>query len=191
MRPPAWLALLLLSPWCVTTVFAGGPNARARERSLALSRALGGYERTAGADDIRALGPDADQQLIDWAEAPATSRLQRQRAIAALRFVPSVRAHAYARAVLERAAAAVEGPDALDAVAALMALSPYVDALPAVLPQLAHPCADVRHAAAATLGALGSRDALGPLQARLSIERDPTVLSALRHALTRLGSGVR
>jgi hypothetical protein len=168
----------------VILLLAIAGTAAAQPRDLA--RVLGGYERTASADDIRALGPDADRLLIEHAEASGQTRVQRQRAIVALRFVPTARARGYAQSLLAASAAATEGPQAIDAASAITALSAYPDALPLILPQLSHKLAEVRHAAAAALGVLRARDAIGPIQLRLSIESDPGVRLVLGRVLRSL-----
>ena len=151
-----------------------------------LTRVLGGYERTANADDIRALGPDADRLLIEHAEASGQTRVQRQRAIVALRFVPTARARSYAQWLLQASAGATEGPQAIDAASAITALSAHADALPLILPQLSHKLAEVRHAAAAAIGVLRAREAAGPIQLRLSIESDAGVRLVLGRVLRSL-----
>lgn len=161
-------------------------TATAAPRLVDLARVLGGYERTANADDIRALGPEADRMLIDHAEAPNQTRIQRQRAIVALRFVPTSRARSYALALLSASASAEDGPQAIDAASAITALSVYPDALTVILPHLAHASAEVRHSAAAALGVMRARESIGPLQTRLSIERDPGVRLVLQRSLKQL-----
>ncbi|MFI5288333.1 MAG: HEAT repeat domain-containing protein [Polyangia bacterium] len=162
--------------------------ALAQPRSTAtLDRLCGGYEHAPSAAEVRALGPGADQALIDYATAASTSPLRRQRAIAALAFVPSVAAHQLLVAVLSAEGRASRGIAVLDVAAALSALTPYgAPALATVLPYLTHPSADVRQAAANTLGALGLPSAGGALEARLAVERDPSVRVHLAAALARL-----
>jgi hypothetical protein len=137
---------------------------------------LAGVEHTPTADEVKRLGADADQQLIDYAESPRATPIRRMRAILALRFVPSATARAYLSALLARQ------PGALDTAAALSALTPYGrDVLAQVQPYLVHPAADVRHAAVAAMTQLG---ALAPLRARLAVEKDPGVHAEILRALT-------
>jgi hypothetical protein len=159
--------------------------ASAAERAPDLARVLGGYERTASAADIRALGPQADRLLIAHAEAPGQTLVQRQRAIVSLRFVPTAYTRSYALALL-RVSTAADGPQALDAASAITALSAFPDTLSAIVPQLAHLSADARQAAAAALGVMRASEALGSLGARLSVESDPGVRLVLRQVVKQL-----
>lgn len=152
-----------------------------------LDRLCGGYEHAPTAAEVRALGPAADERLIDYATAPSTSPIRRQRAIAALLFVPSTAAHQFLLDVLAREGRATRGVQVLDAAAALSALAPYGQpSLAIVLPYLTHASADVRQAAATTIGALGLPAARGSLSARLAVERDPSVRLHLAAALAQM-----
>jgi hypothetical protein len=170
----------------VLAVLALTGLAHAAPRVLDLARVLGGYERTASADDIRALGPEADRLLIDHAEASGQTRVQRQRAIVALRFTPTARARAYAQSLLQASIGAGDGPSVVDAAAAITALSAYPDTLPLLLPHLSHRAAEVRQSVAAAIGVLRAREAVGSIQLRLSIESDAGVRVVLGKVLRAL-----
>ena len=72
------MRVLLLAGLLFSSVAWGAPSAAEVER------ALGGYERAPSAEDVKRLGPGADQVLIAAANDPRTSRLRRARAIGAL-----------------------------------------------------------------------------------------------------------
>jgi hypothetical protein len=140
-----------------------------------IDKILAGIEHVPTADEVKRLGPDADQQLIDYAESPRATPIRRLRAILSLRFVPSATARAYLTDLLARK------PGALDTAAALSALTPYGrDALAQVQPYLTHAAADVRHAAVAAMAQLGEP---APLRARLAVEKDPGVRAEILKAL--------
>ncbi len=163
-------------------------HAAPSQRELArLDRLLAGVEHVPGADEIRRLGPGTDAALITYASDARASRLRRLRAVAALRFVPSIAAHAFLDQLVAERAKATDGADVLDLAAALGALIPYGhDALATELRYLTHASADVRQAAAAALGQLHEPDARGALAARLIAERDAGVHVAVERALHEL-----
>jgi hypothetical protein len=152
----------------------------------AIDRVLGGVEHAASADEVRALGPDADQLLMAVAGDGEAEPLRRWRAILALQHVPSAAARAFLLALVQRRAEAT-GSEVLELAAALAALAPYgPEAAGAVLPFIAHRSADVRQSAAATLALTGAPAAAGALQLRLAVERDPGVRRTLARALHAL-----
>jgi hypothetical protein len=172
----ALLALLLASG-----VAAAAPTARD------LDRALGGFERGPALEDVRRLGPRADEVLIAVASDARTSPLRRVRAIAALRFVPSAAARAFLIALVRDEGSRDRGLAVVEVAAALGALAPYEPEL--VLPYLAHPSADVRQSAAAALASGPSaRTQLvqQALQARAAVERDRGVRALLDRHLADL-----
>jgi hypothetical protein len=149
-----------------------------------LDKLLGGRERAPSADDVRALGPTAARQLIGVALDEQASRLRRNRAILALRHVPSGEAREFLRAVLADKREAVDGADVLDLAAAVTAMQPYGrEVLADVLPFVTHGSADVRHAAVLTLGAMHAPEADNALRIRATLERDPGVRAAAVRAL--------
>jgi len=173
---------LSIAPLLVSLLLAAPASAAPTARDF--DAVLGGVERRLSATDLRRLGAAPDQALIAYAEDPHTSRVRRMRAILALRFAPSVSARAYLHDLLGQHGRATTGADVLDVAAAIGALSPYGrEELATLLPYLSHASADVRQNAAASLAALHEPDALGPLAARLTIERDSGVRFAIAGAL--------
>jgi hypothetical protein len=171
-----------LLAWVLFVSVAGAAPPRAD-----VERILAGVERAPTRDDVERLQPGADEALIAVAADPKVSRLRRMRALYALRFAPSDAARRFAESVLALdVGRTASGADALDLAAALSALSPYGDALPTVLPFLAHVSGDVRQTAAALIGGWAPPSAEGILRARLTVERDPGVRLHLVEALRRI-----
>ena len=152
-----------------------------------VERVVAGIEHAPSAEDVKRLGAGADQALVAYARDPKVTRLRRLRAIAALRYAPSTVARDFLHAVLAEQGKALEGVDALDAAAALGALTPYGRGeLAIVVSYLEHGAADVRAAAAHALAQLHEADAVGALTARFSVERDAAVRAAIGHAIVEL-----
>jgi hypothetical protein len=157
-----------------------------------LDRVLGGVEHAATAEEVRALGPSADQILIAVASDETASRWGRRRAVLALRYAPSAAAQAFLLELLRaRAGAPQDGEaDLLELAAALAALAPYGRAAAGtILPFVAHRSADVRQNAAAALALTGAPEADGALAARFAVERDPGVRRVVARSLRALRLG--
>jgi HEAT repeat protein len=148
---------------------------------------LGGFETRVGLQEVRALGPTADAQLIAYAADEHHSRLRRRRAIALLRLAPSEASQTFLRQLIRDRRNSNEGADWLDLAAGLGSLAPYGTVhLEMLVSYLLHPSADVRQAVVQSLVAIGDRDALAPLRTRLIRERDPGVRSEVLRAIDRL-----
>jgi HEAT repeat protein len=161
-------------------------SAAADRRDARLAPVLGGIEHAPTEADVRRLGAGATSELLRAADDPTLSRLWRMRALYALRFVPSAAAHSFLLEVVAVRSSATEGADVLDYAAALGALTPYgSEELPTFLGALAHPSADVRHAAAAAIGLMKVPAVDGALKLRLAVEQDVGVRRALVRALQR------
>jgi hypothetical protein len=186
--------------------FACATVGRAAPTARELERVLGGYEHAPTADEVRRLGAGADVALMNVAADAHWPRIRRVRAIAALRFVPSVAARDWLRSLAEdkrascgaaassaaasssSSSSGVEDAacDALELAAALSALQVYDGQAPLLLSFVAHASADVREAAAAALAGAGARDAEPILRARVAVERDAGVRATLTRALATL-----
>src|SRR5207249_4154132 len=99
--------------------------AQAAPSRAEVERLLSGYEPRADAAAFRRLGPGVDHVLVAIASDGAASRLRRQRAMAALAWVPSVEGRDLLRAVVREKARAVEGADALDLYTCARALGAF------------------------------------------------------------------
>jgi hypothetical protein len=174
----------------IAILFSATAQAAPSQREL--DRVLAGIERAPTAEEIRRFQPGADAALITYAGTPGVSRVRRMRAIGALRFVPSANARAFLDQLLADEGKARAGAEVLDVAAALAALVPYGRPVLGVeLGYLTHPSADVRQAAATSLGQLRQPDARGAVQARLTIEKDAGVRTALERALAELDAAAR
>lgn len=159
-------------------------SAVADRREDRLAPVLGGIEHAPTEADVRRLGATATSELLRAADDPTLSRLWRMRALYALRFVPSPAAHSFLLEVVAARSSATEGADVLDYAAALGALAPYGrEELPTFLSALAHPSANVRHAAASSIALIKVPAADGALRLRLAVEQDVGVRRALVRAL--------
>ncbi len=125
--------------------------------------------------------------LVAIASDGAASRLRRQRAMAALAWVPSVEGRELLRAVAREKARATAGADLIDLYTCARALGAFgPEVAPELVPLLAHPSADVRAAAATSLGQARAAGALGSLRLRFTVERDEAVQRAIVQAVAAL-----
>ncbi len=172
----------------LSVILVAGVAQAAPSREV-VSRLLGGYESRVGPDDVRRLGAGVDHVLVAIAVDPAERPLRRNRALAALAWVPSTEGRDLLRAVVRQNARATSGVAVLDlAVAArsLGAFGPEEDA--DLAPLLAHPVGDVRAAAADGLARARAVSALPSLRVRLLTEREPAVAQALVRAIAALAT---
>jgi HEAT repeat protein len=172
MRPLLLVALLLPS------LAAAAPS------DPELDRFFSGYERVITAEEVQALGPDADQAIIRYDGSSRFSRLRRMRAVAALVHLPGERARLFLLDYVAERRDARSGPEVVELSAAVGALAPYPSALATLLPYLEHASPDVRTAAAAALARIPDVRARNAIVARRFSERDPAVRAALGRALT-------
>jgi len=159
-------------------------NALAMPTRRDLDRVLAGFEQVVNADHVKSLGAGTDTALIGYIEDPTVNSLRRQRALGALRHVPSSTVRDYLLARIKAHKAADHGAEVLELAAAIGALAPYGTAvLSSLLPFLSHPAPDVRQSTAAALEAIHSDTTANALAARIAVETDPGVQTALRSAL--------
>ena len=166
----------------VLLLLAGVAHGEPTRRALDL--VLGGFEQVVNNDAVRSLGPGTDVALIGYIEDRKSNSLRRQRALSALGQVPSATARDYLVGRIRAQKSADRGAEVLELAAAIGALAPYgAEVLSTVVPLLSHPAPDVRQAAAAALGAMRVPTTSTALATRLTVETDPGVQAALRHAL--------
>jgi HEAT repeat protein len=139
---------------------------------------LDGIESPPDAISLRALGEGVSAELIEIAQDAEASRTRRAKALHALGWFPS----AATRAVLE---GALDGGDPKMARRAVYALgNGWGDqAVPAIERALADNDVQLRIAAAASLGNIGTPLARSALDARLKVEVEPTVRHTLQASL--------
>jgi hypothetical protein len=148
---------------------------------------LGGYEPDGPAGALAELGPGVDRVLIDLAEDAAVSRLRRARALAALGSVPSLTGREYLRERLRALRGAREGAELLELGGCVRALGRFGPAAAGdLVPLLGHLQAEVRGAAALSLGEAGAAGVEALLGQRLAVEREGEVREALLRALRGL-----
>ncbi len=109
---------------------------------------LAGYEPTATAADFVRLGQGIDRVLISIARDPTTTRLLRQRAMAALGTVPTEAGRAFLADVVRKQRGATSGADLIDLYTAVRAFGRFgLSAEPVLRSIRLHPSPDVRRAA--------------------------------------------
>ena len=168
--------LLLISP-----LAHGAPPREAVERLL------GGYESHVTAADFRRLGDGVDHVLAAIALDANTPPLRRNRALAALAYVPGGEGRELLRAVVQSNRAAREGVELLDLRVAVRSLGAFgAEEEADLVPLLAHPDADVRGNAASALAEARVVAAVPMLRLRLGVEREGAVVRELVRALAAL-----
>lgn len=159
---------------------AQGPSARSVDRggpTLERVRGLLSGVDTMPSDDVwRRLGPDTLATLIALYDDPSTPYFVRLRAVSTGALYPTPAAKTFLEAV-----ARAPGQRDLMVRRALVALGRAfgADALASVRPFLSHPETSVREGAALTIAAMATPAARAALEARASVETDPTVRDAL------------
>jgi HEAT repeat protein len=132
------------------------------------------------AESLRALGDTVPQELVELAADPSLRSSLRARALHALGWFPSTET----RTVLETA---LQGDDKLMARKAAYALANgwSSEAIPALGRALSSADPQLRNAAARALGNIEDKSVVSILDARLSVEDQPSVREAIESSLSR------
>lgn len=186
--PIAGLAAVLLA---AGVVWVDAGEATMPPGDPALIEALSGidYVPTKQELDLR-LGATADDILIDLARNgnPTTDTGVRIRAYRALVQYDTPEVHAALTAAIAELGASTDPIDLLHLKAAMDSFATLAGdaAVDDLAPQLDHASLDVRAAAARALGRTESANALPPLRARLNVEPEDQVKSAISKAISAL-----
>jgi HEAT repeat protein len=169
------LGILLFALALATPAYAADNPSKAE-----LLQALGGYEESASADSLKALGSDVPAVLREIASDTTLTHTQRARAIHALGWFPD----ASTREFLVMQA---HGTDTLFVRKAVYALANgWGDgAIDELVLALANHDVQIRMAAAYALGNVGTESAKLALGARLPLESDPTVKTTIEKAMRK------
>jgi hypothetical protein len=166
--------------------------ARARADREAVLKMLGASERAPSEKELRALGPEVDQVLIDLARDAKLEARLRARAVSALAFAPSFASRRYLDKMVAGVGDAKDPTDLLLVRRAAVALGwqggPSVPPLLAGL--LAHDDPEVRIDGALALGLTRLASAADLLRTRLDAETDARVRGHLSRQLRVIESAI-
>jgi HEAT repeats len=183
------LSLVALAPWPAGAKPPAGPVGRsgpvARATRSTVEARLRAYEPTFSASGWQALGPGADEALVEIGRDEKVDILVRARAVSALGYFPTPPARRFLEQTIDSRAASTQAADRLLLRKAAVALGwmggPGV---PARLDKLlAHADPDVRLDAAIGLGLTRLMPAADFLRKRFDIEPDARVRSQIGRQL--------
>jgi HEAT repeat protein len=156
---------------------AAAAAAPARASREAVLKLLASSERAPSEQDLRALGTEADRQLVAVASDAKVEPKMRARAVAALANAPSSASRAYLTKLIGQVGAVKDATDLLLVRRAAVSLGWQggPSAPPVLGPLLSHADPDVRIDAAVALGLTRLASAADLLRARLDAEEDARV----------------